>query len=281
MSAWTIHLTCVALMALDQVARALRLQLLARAVGHPVSLRDAAATNLIGDGACAVTPMRLGGEPARLAGMLRAGLPAAATFVVIGFEVVTMWPVIIASAIGIGLAFAPGWIETAGPEFARGLREVWSWLVIVAGLSALVWIFVRRGVKVVPRAARRPWRRVMVYGRRMPPGPLVASALLAFVNLATRTAILPILMLALPGAPPIGPAILGSFALLYSQLVLPTPSGAGVVDLGLLAGAAGNADVGLLLWWRLYTTILPALLGAGFALRDFGWRALRLSRPPG
>ena len=80
----------------------------------------------------------------------------------------------------------------------------------------------------------------MVYWRRMPRWPLVASLPLSFLNLATRVAILPVLAATLPQPPELGPMVLGSFALLYSQLILPTPSGAGAVELGFLGGAAGD-----------------------------------------
>ena len=76
---------------------------------------------------------------------------------------------------------------------------------------------------------------------------------------------------------------LGSFALLYSQLVLPTPSGAGAVELGFLGGAAG--DLGdsqgwLLLAWRLYTNGIGVVLGVWLAAKIYGWPALRrLVRP--
>jgi len=66
--------------------------------------------------------------------------------------------------------------------------------------------------------------------------------------------------------------------LLYSQLFLPTPSGAGVVDLGLLAGAAGDVgpgEVELLVWWRFYTSVVGILLGGWAAVRVFGWAAVR------
>ena len=89
----------------------------------------------------------------------------------------------------------------------------------------------------------------------MPRWPLVASIPLSLVNLITRVAILPVLALALDNPPAMGPMILGSFALLYSQLVLPTPSGAGAVELGFLGGAAGDLGDGqawLLLAWRLF-----------------------------
>jgi len=72
--------------------------------------------------------------------------------------------------------------------------------------------------------------------------------------------------------------MVGSFALLYSQLLLPTPSGAGAVELGFLGGAAGDlgSDQGwLLLAWRFYTNGLGVLLGVWLAARIYGWPALR------
>jgi uncharacterized membrane protein YbhN (UPF0104 family) len=72
--------------------------------------------------------------------------------------------------------------------------------------------------------------------------------------------------------------LLGSFALLYSQLVLPTPSGAGAVELGFLGGAAG--DMGehqgwLLLAWRFYTNGIGVVIGIWLAAQIYGWPALR------
>jgi uncharacterized membrane protein YbhN (UPF0104 family) len=118
----------------------------------------------------------------------------------------------------------------------------------------------------------------MVYWRRMPVWPLVASLPLSFLNLATRVAILPVLASTLPDPPELGPMVLGSFALLYSQMLLPTPSGAGAVELGFLGGAAG--DLGgrsgwLLLAWRFYTNGVGILLGVGLAAHAYGWPALR------
>ena len=272
------HLLCLGLVGLDQAARAVRIRMLVRAVGQDLSLRDALATNAIGEVACALTPMRLGGEPARLAGLLRAGVPAGATFVAIALEVLTAWPVIVTSALALGFWFAPGWVEQSAPELLRGLRDLWVWLAVAGVACVALWILVRRSVHIAPRVTRRPWRRVLVYWRRIAPLPIVVATACAFVNLASRTAILPVLMATLVDPPPLGPAILGSFALLYSQLVIPTPSGAGVVDVGLLAGAAGaggGVGVALLVWWRFYTTVVGAGLGVWFAIRDFGWSRVR------
>ena len=272
------HALCVGMVLLDQAARAYRIRLLAGTIGHPLRFRDALSVNAIGDAACAVTPMRLGGEPVRIAALLRFGVPATACFVAVAFEVVTMWPVIILSALGIGYWLAPGWLSHTAPLMARGLVHSWVWLALAVFVSLLLFLVVRRRAHFATRVTRRPWRRVLVYGRRMPIRVLILAALSAFVNLATRTAILPILMATLPGSSPLGPAIVGSFALLYSQLALPTPSGAGVVDLGLLAGAAGSAggaEIQLLIWWRFYTTFLGVALGSWLGVRVFGWGMVR------
>jgi len=272
------HAICAALVVLDQGARALRIKWLTEAIGHPFRGRHALATNAIGDAACAVTPMRLGGEPARLGAMLHYEIPATASFIAVAFEVITMWPVIIAMAIGVAILFAPGWLEHSAPALLAGFGQLWGWFVAAGVVSLGIWMIVRRAVHVAPRVTQRPWRRARVYWRRMPPGPVVAAVILAFINLSARTAILPVLMMTLPEPPPLGPAILGSFALLYSQLILPTPSGAGVVDLGLLAGAAGHVQEGeveLLIWWRFYTSALGIILGGWAAVRTFGWEAVR------
>ena len=272
------HALCVGLVVLDQAARALRIRALTGALGHPLRFGEALSTNAIGDAACAVTPMRLGGEPVRIASLLKFGVPATACFVAVGFEVITMWPVIILSAAGIGYWLAPGWIAHTAPLLLRGLARSWVWLALAVVGSLLLVLLVRRRVHLTARVARRPWRRLLVYGRRMPPGVVLLSAVTTFVNVASRTAILPILMATLPVPPPLGPAIVGSFALLFSQMALPTPSGAGVVDLGLLAGAAGSAggaEVELLIWWRFYTTFVGVALGSWLAVRVFGWEVVR------
>lgn len=273
-----LHLTCLGLVLGDYLVRALRIKVLCDALGHPLTLRDAFATNTIGDAACALTPMRLGGEPSRLASLLRAGVPATACFVAIALESLSSWPVVIVSAVTLGAWLVPGWIDQAAPVFLRGVLRHWIWIGLAVGLSLMLWLVLRRRIRVAPRLTRRPLRRARVYLRRMPLGTLTLALLLAFLNLACRVAVLPVLMTVLDAPPPLGPQVLGSFALLYSQLILPTPSGAGVVDLGLLAGVAGELGPGsfrLLFWWRFYTAFLGAAVGVWFAGRDFGWPALR------
>ena len=272
------HLICLGLVGADLLARAWRIQWIVRGLGHRMTVKDALVLNAFGDAACALTPLRVGGEPARLAGMLRSGVPATAAFVGISFEVLAAWPVIIVAAGWLIWKYAPAWWVSAGPGLTAAAVGAWPWILLVLVLSVLAWGYARRVSSPISRQLERPVRRILVYWRRMPRWPLVASMPLSLVNLATRVAILPVLALTLTSPPPLGPTILGSFALLYSQLILPTPSGAGPVELGFLGGAAGDLGVGqgwLLLAWRFYTSGIGVLLGVVLAGGVYGWPALR------
>jgi uncharacterized membrane protein YbhN (UPF0104 family) len=278
MSILQATLACVALVAIDLIARAWRIQWIVQGLGHPIGFRDCFVLNAFGDAACALTPLRVGGEPARLAGMLRSRVPATAAFVAISLEVLAAWPVILVAAGWLTWRYAPSWWSMAGPRLAETGAKAWPWVVLVAVVSAMVWWYARRVASPAVRHVRRPVRRAMVYWRRMPRWPLVASLPLSFLNLATRVAILPVLAATLPEPPELWPMVLGSFALLYSQMILPTPSGAGAVELGFLGGAAGDLGLRagwLLLAWRFYTNGMGVILGIALAAHAYGWPVLR------
>jgi len=262
----------------DLLARSWRIQWFIRGLGRSMSLGDAFIANCFGDAACGLTPLRIGGEPARLAGMLRAGVPATASFVAISIEIIAAWPVVILSAVWLAWSFAPEWWSVAKPALRRTFAEAGPWVMLILAVSLVAWWLARSATRMIGHRVRRPLRRVLVYWRRMPAWPVAASLPCTLVNVVARTAILPVLALTLPVPPDLGPAALGGFALLYSQLILPTPSGVGAVDLGFLAGAAGDLGDGgatLLLLWRFYTSGLGIVLGLWFAARIYGWRVLR------
>lgn len=272
------HLICIGLVAADLLVRVWRIQWIVQGLGYPMSAKDAFILNAFGDAACALTPLRIGGEPARLAGMLRSGVSATAAFVAISLEVLAAWPVIIVAAAWLVWQYAPAWWSTAGPRLSAEAADAWPWIAVVVLVSVITWRYARRVASPVARHLRRPVRRALVYWRRMPRWPLVASIPLSLINLVTRIAILPVLALTLSHPPAMGPMLLGSFALLYSQLVLPTPSGAGAVELGFLGGAAGDLGDGqgwLLLAWRFYTNGVGVVLGIWLAGKIYGWPALR------
>ena len=272
------HAICLGLVALDFLVRAWRIQWIMGGLGSRLSLRDAFVLNAFGDAANALTPLRLGGEPARVAGMLRSGVRLTPTLVGITLEAVVSRLALITVAAWLIWQYAPAWWVTAGPSLRAGAASAWPWIVLVLIAGVLLWRYTRRAVAPATRRLRRPMRRVLVYLRRMPRWPLVASIPLSAIAVATRIAILPVLTLTLPSPPPLGPVIFGSFALLYSQMVLPTPSGAGVVELGFLGGAAGELGEGqgwILLAWRFYTNGLGVLLGVWLAVSIYGWPVLR------
>ena len=271
-----LHLVCLALVAADLIARALRIKWLLGGLDCRITLLDALRLNAYGDAACAVTPLRLGGEPARLAGMLAARVPASAGFVAISLEVLAAWPVIIAAAVTVFLVFGRDWWAAAGPALASAAASGWPWVVALVIASIVAWLAARRWIRRPgSRLVRRPLRRVAVYWRRMPALPLLASAPMTLVNVASRVGLLVVLAQALPQPPAFAPLVVGSFVLIYSQLFLPTPSGAGVVDLGFLSGAAGDlgpAEASLLFWWRFYTSGVGILLGAILFLQAWARR---------
>ena len=278
MTAPLAHLVCLGLVVIDFLARAWRIQWIVRGLGYRITLLDSFVLNAFGDAACALTPLRIGGEPARLAGMLQSRVPATAAFVALSLEVLAGWPVVIVAAGWLIWRYAPEWWLLAGPRMTAAAEHAWPWVVLVVVLSVVAWRAARRVASPAAHQLRRPVKRALVYWRRMPRWPLIASIPLTLINLVTRVALLPVLASTLPNPPELGPLMVGSFALLYSQLVLPTPSGAGAVELGFLGGAAG--DLGeqegwLLLAWRFYTNWIGVVLGIALAAQVFGWPAVR------
>ena len=273
MSLLEAHVICAILVVIDLVTRALRFQWLLEGLRTPVSFWNAFVMTTVGDAAAAVTPNRVGAEPARLAAAAFAGVPVTAALVAIIFELIVTFPVTTAAAGWLALMYAPRWWHIARPLLEQTLQRTWPWVAVLMIGGIVAWIIVRRAMPKASTEVKRSTRRAWAYARRMPAWPLLLSVPLTFIGLAARVAILPVLALTLQFPPPIGPLTFGSFALLYAQVLVPTPSGAGVIDLGFVGGAVG--DLGehhrrLLLIWRVYTTAAVVAIGAIVALRVYG-----------
>jgi uncharacterized membrane protein YbhN (UPF0104 family) len=280
----SLHLAALALFGADVVVRAVRIRLLVPHVPS-LSLWRAITINAYGEAASAVTPGRLGGDPARFWGFRRAGVDTPRALAGLGVEALIDWVLLAVATVVLGVAFA----DTA----ASGLRRL---LALAAGPEARLFVGAVL-VLVAASAIAARW-----YRRRSPPGATVSvtaafqqarqlgwrtaaiATLLTAVSMVARTAILPVLVAGHLGVAP-GAVVLGSFVLLYGQLALPTPAGAGGVELGFVGGFAGALTPGelaaLLIAWRVYTLILGAALGVLLFVREApaGWSTRRRYRP--
>jgi uncharacterized membrane protein YbhN (UPF0104 family) len=117
------------------------------------------------------------------------------------------------------------------------------------------------------------FRTTLRNARRIKPWAVGVSIPLTLLHVVARLAILPVLVLALPNVPDLGPVWFGSFALLYGQMFVPTPAGAGAVEVGFLNGASGYVGpetTELLIVWRFYTTVTGIILGLIFGVPYYG-----------
>jgi len=267
------HVICALLFAADLVARACRIRWYLAALGQRISLSQALVLNAWGDAAAGLTPMRFGGEMAKFAGLLRAGVGPRRSVLVLGLEAAITYPIVALFGGWLAWRLAPAWWDAVRPAVEQALATGWPWAVAVGGVVLLaglgVWYARRREPRVVEPGAFRG----MLH--QVPAAPLAAGAAVSLFNVVARTLMLPVLALTLPDHPPLGVMMVGSFVLLYSQLVLPTPAGAGAVELGFLAGVAGDlgaGEGGLLVAWRFYTVGAGAALGAILAVSLVGVR---------
>lgn len=265
------HLWCGALVLADGGTRALRLWLLVRALGGRVTVATAAASNGVADLAAAVTPLRAGGLPAHAGVLVHSGLHPTTAVAALGVEALASYPVV--ALLGALLVARAGgtWWREAGPALGAALRGG-AWPLALVALTGL-------GAWWMGRALRRRFRAVgeagaglraaLAHARRTP-WALAAALPLTAVQVLARLAVLPVLTRTLPHPPRPAVAFVGAFGLLYSQLVLPTPSGAGAVELAGAAGAAGDLAGGaawVLGWWRVYTALGVGAFGVPWLAR--------------
>ncbi len=265
----TVHLGCAALVGADLLARSMRLRWLTAGVGHGISVGAALRTNLCADAGATLSPMRLAGEPARIAAMRLAGVPMPTALAAIAWELVTAWPTLLLMATLIVATCAPKWWDASAPALAPAMMGATPIIAVIACLAVVSILAARHFRTRLPMAVVEPLALLRRSWRTMPPWPVIASVPLSAINIAARTALLPVLALTLPDPPPAAALWLGSFLLVYGQLAFPTPAGAGAVELGFLGGAAGDLGegVGLLVAWRWWANGATALLGVAVALR--------------
>ncbi|HVH10469.1 MAG TPA: lysylphosphatidylglycerol synthase domain-containing protein [Gemmatimonadales bacterium] len=272
------HVLALALLGLDTVVRAWRIQLAVWTAGGRLSFGDAFRLNLYGEAASQLTPNRLGGEPARFLGLNEARLRPVTSIVAIGVEVAAEWPVFLAAAAALVAYYVPDWRAAARSWLQRHRATELVTVEIVALVVLLVVYLLQRLARAgfVRHRVRRQWRVAWAHVRRAPLWALGAGSLLTVVSIAARALILPALAWGLPHAPPFSQMFYGALALLHAPLVVPLPSGGGGLEVAFLNGFAGdfgNHQLSMLVWWRFYTAILLTIFGVYALVRSLGYRA--------
>src|SRR5438309_10648508 len=131
------HFLALALLALDSLFRAWRIQLAAWTAGGRLSFADAFRLNLYGEAASQLTPNRLGGEPARFLGLTEAGLRPVTAIVAIGVEVACEWPVFLLAGAALFAYYVPDWQDAARSGLRRHRAGELVPVAVIA-LAALV-----------------------------------------------------------------------------------------------------------------------------------------------
>jgi uncharacterized membrane protein YbhN (UPF0104 family) len=266
------QLACFFLMALDLWSRTVRIRLVLGGAGTAISLRDAFALTSFGDAAAGLTPWRMAGEPARVLGAKQAGVELAPIAATLAAETVMVYG--LAAAVGFALAVGYGadwWSALRSSDIGSGLTI--GPIVLVVGSLIVLPLLAASGRSGSRLRRVGEWIRSSVAAaRRIPGRVLVECCALSVVSLGARLVLLPLIVSALPERPPLGVATLASFTLLHGQIVMPTPSGAGPVELLFLEGGAGvGAGAGrALATWRIYTTVLPVVIGLSVGTIAYG-----------
>ncbi len=266
---WLPHAAALALILLELGLRAWKIRLLVDP-GRRMPLNRVLAVNAYGDAAAAVTPGRLGGDPARFVGFGRCGVEPSARLIGLGSEKVldgfvlaALGTVLVAVYGGRGMRGALQTLSRLGVQATVAVGVLFVAFLGI-GLLGVVW-FRRRQAG----GMSQPFRKFRKHARSLSAGTWLTAALLTVVGTMARVAVLPVLCVAVAPDVDLGVVALGSFVLLYGQLLMPTPSGAGGVELGFALGFASSLNppqvATLLIAWRCYTLFLPAGLG-GFLL---------------
>jgi len=272
------HVLSLALLALDCVVRAWRIQLAVWTAGGRLSFPAAVRLNLYGEAASQLTPNRLGGEPARFLGLNEARIRPVTGIVAIGVEVAAEWPVFLIVAAALFAYYVPDWRDAARAWLHRHRAGELLTIEIITLIALLTIYLLQRLARsgMIRHRVRRQWRVAWAHVRRAPWWVLGAGALLTVVSVVARALILPALAWGLKDHPPFAEMFFGALALIHAPLVVPLPSGGGGLEVAFLNGFAGDfgsRQVTMLLLWRFYTAVLLTVLGVYALVRQLGYHA--------
>jgi uncharacterized protein (TIRG00374 family) len=286
--AWWAHLLALGAVAFELTLRSAKIALSARACGIPLQFGTAARATLGGDFATAITPARIGAEPARFLVLREARVPAARALLVLFLELfVELLSLVIIA--GILLAVLPATGALTGVAAMVG-----GYATVILGLGFGAWAVSRRRTYGPPPAWARAiglraglWRRVQVSLRHLRESVdalrharlsvMAASLACSVAHISGRLMTLPIIIASLGPDVPLTSLILWPLVLLYGGALIPAPAGGGAMEFGFAAimrdVLSDDVLAASLIWWRFYSYYIYVLLGA-FAAGRTAMRAL-------
>jgi uncharacterized protein (TIRG00374 family) len=272
------HLMALTAVAVEVLARALKIRWSARAAGITLPFRTAVRTCLGGDFGAAITPARSGAEPARFLILSETGLPAPSVLVILYAELFLEVFSLATVVAVVAIVF-----RHAGVVVATLVSMVGGYAAVILGIGALALFLSRRNAHGPPPA----WAlRLRLHGERwrtvqkallklretidsvehVDVRPAVYAFLASVVHVGIRLTVLPALVLTSIPTAPLAPLALWPLGFLYGAAVVPAPGGGGAVEMAFRAALGGAIPVRLfaasLIWWRFYTFYVYILLGA-------------------
>jgi hypothetical protein len=272
------HLFALAAVAVEVLARALKIRWSGRALGVPITLGTAVRTCLGGDFGAAITPARSGAEPARFFILAESGLTASSVLVVLYAELFLEVFSLAAVVIAVAVIF-----RHAGAVVLTLTSLVGGYAAVILGIGALAIFLSRRNASgPPPRWAQRlrlhGARWSMVQGallklrttidsvESIDPRAAISAFLASVVHVGIRLTVLPALVLTSAASAPLAPLALWPLGFLYGAAVVPVPGGGGAVEMAFRAALGDAIPPGLfaaaLVWWRFYTFYIYIVLGA-------------------
>src|SRR2546425_5070535 len=201
------HLLALALLGVDCLVRAWRIQLAVWTAGGRLSFDDAFRLNLYGEAASQLTPNRLGGEPARFLGLAEAGLRPVTALVAIGVEVASEWPVFVIAAAALIAYYVPDW-QDAARTWLRHHRAGELVTIEITVLLVLMAVYLLQRLArsgFVRHRVRRQWRGAGAHLRPPPLGGLGAGGAFSRGRPAAPPPLPPAPAPGPPGPPPLSP----------------------------------------------------------------------------
>src|SRR5687767_7588616 len=148
---WWAHLLALGAVLFELTLRSGKIAFSARACGIPLQVGTAARATLGGDFATAITPARIGAEPARFLVLREAGVPAAKALLVLFLELfIELVSLVIIAGVLLLLLPASGALKGVA-------AMVSGYATVVLGLGFLAWVASRRRTHGPPP----PWARAV------------------------------------------------------------------------------------------------------------------------